>query len=833
MKNINFGIDLGTTNSLIAKFENGQLKVYKNPVGFRETLPSVVMYRGDRIVVGDKARENLKANSTDIFSLFKRKMGTEEVFKLSSTNQEITPIELSSIVLKELKNFVIDDTNLESIAITIPASFDTIQSNATKIAGQQAGFKEVVLLQEPIAASLAYANIQNLNLNQDMKWLVYDFGGGTFDVALVHINQRELKVIDHKGNNFLGGLDLDNLIIEKYLCPIIEKKLGLNNLWANMLSGDVKYKKLYYELLYRTEEAKKELSVAETAYIDIQSDEFNMYEEVKLDAEIFNAIIDKKIDETIELIQDLLKENYLKIEAIERIILVGGTTLIPYLRKKLAEAFQITIDNSIDPSTAIVIGAAYFAGNKISGLDEAKPVLENKEVNKLQDIKIIYEKTTNDNEELFYFESNSNDELQFRIIRRDGGYDSGLKKFTKSFNEFINIKEKVSNHFTLQIFDLNQNCIYTNSDIQIVNGLYNVSGQPLPNDICIELDSRKGDTYLDVIFKKNLILPVSKTIYKTISKNILKTQDDKLVINIVEGKSGSMPGSNLSIGFIELKSSDLKDDLIKGTDVEISLTISESRDISVEVYMSSIDQEIKEVFNPSTRNVSLEKMKNELNLLIKKIDNEIENELEVENLDILQKLKTIRDTCFDLLIEIETISSDVTTDIKYKIDEAKRQLMVKFDDMTRNRNLNLAIVEYEDTKSYLEEEIQHYSEKYQAEFKRLIQNDKEIINSGNIEYIERKTKELDKFSNTIYFSKNENYANQYYFYRTLDMKFYRDEKQANKMFELGDKAMENERYNDFKAIINGLYSILTDEARKLHFRNDDPIFDNTNSTGLN
>lgn len=833
MKNINFGIDLGTTNSLIAKFENGQLKVYKNPVGFRETLPSVVMYRGDRIVVGDKARENLKANSTDIFSLFKRKMGTEEVFKLSSTNQEITPIELSSIVLKELKNFVIDDTNLESIAITIPASFDTIQSNATKIAGQQAGFKEVVLLQEPIAASLAYANIQNLNLNQDMKWLVYDFGGGTFDVALVHINQRELKVIDHKGNNFLGGLDLDNLIIEKYLCPIIEKKLGLNNLWANMLSGDVKYKKLYYELLYRTEEAKKELSVAETTYIDIQSDEFNIYEEVKLDAEIFNAIIDKKIDETIELIQDLLKDNFLKIDAIERIILVGGTTLIPYLRKKLAEAFQITIDNSIDPSTAIVIGAAYFAGNKISGLDEAKPVLENKEVNKIQDIKIIYEKTTNDNEELFYFESSSKDELQFRIIRKDGGYDSGLKKFTKSFNEFINIKEKVSNHFTLQIFDLNQNCIYTNSDIQIVNGLYNVSGQPLPNDICIELDSRKGDTYLDVIFKKNLILPVSKTIYKTISKNILKINDDKLTINIVEGKSGSMPGSNLSIGFIELKSQDLKDDLIKGTDVEITINISESRDITVEVYMSSIDQEIKEVFNPSTRNVSLEKMKNELNLLIKKIDNEIENELELENLDILQKLKTIRDTCFDLLIEIETISSDVTTDIKYKIDEAKRQLMVKFDDMTRNRNLNLAIVEYEDTKSYLEEEIQHYSEKYQAEFKRLIQNDKEIINSGNIEYIERKTKELDKFSNTIYFSKNENYANQYYFYRTLDMKFYRDEKQANKMFELGDKAMENERYNDFKAIINGLYSILTDEARKLHFRNDDPIFDNTNSTGLN
>lgn len=833
MKNINYGIDLGTTNSLIAKFDNGQLKVYKNPVGFRETLPSVVMYRGDRIVVGDKARENLKANSTDIFALFKRKMGTEELFKLSSSDQSISPIDLSSLILKELKNFVIDDTNLESVVITIPASFDTIQSNATKIAGQQAGFKEVVLLQEPIAASLAYANVQNLNLDTDMKWLVYDFGGGTFDVALVTINQRELKVIDHKGNNFLGGLDLDNLVIEKYICPIIEKKTGQEQLWSKMLGGDAKFKKLYYELLYRTEEAKKELSVAESAYIEIQSDKFNLYEEIKLDAEIFNAIIDKKIDETIDLISELLKDNFIKIEDIERIILVGGTTLIPYLRTKLSAAFQITIDNSIDPSTAIVIGAAYFAGNKISALEEEKSIELSSEINQIKDVKIIYEKTTNDVEELFYFESSIKGELQFRIIRKDGGYDSGLKKFTKSFSEFIHIKEKVSNHFTLQIFDLKQNCIYTNTEIQIVNGLYNVSGQPLPNDICIELDGRKGDTFLDIIFKKNMILPVTKTIYKTISKNILKSQNDKLTINIVEGKSGSMPGSNLSIGFIELKGEDLKDDLIKGTDVEITINISESRDITVEVFMSSIDQEIKETFNPHTRNVSLEKMKKELNLLISKIDEEIENELEDENLDILQKLKSIRDTCFDLLIEIETISTDVTTDIKYKIDEAKRQAMIKFDDMTRNRNLNFALEEYENSKSYLEREIIHYDEKFQNEYKRLINNEKEIINSGNIEYIERKTKELDKFINSIYFSVKENYANEYYFYRSLDIKYYRDENQTNKMFELGDKAMENERYADFKSIINALFGLLTEEAKKLYFRNDDPKFDNSNSTGIN
>jgi len=833
MKNINYGIDLGTTNSLIAKFDNGQVKVYKNPVGFRETLPSVVMYRGDRIIVGDKARENLKTNSEGIFALFKRKMGTEEVFQNSQAGNEITPIELSTMVLKELKNFVIDDTNINSAVITIPASFDTIQSNATKIAGLNAGFKEVVLLQEPIAASLAYANIQKMDLKDDLKWLVYDFGGGTFDVALVNINHRELKVIDHKGNNFLGGLDIDNLIIEKFICPILEPKMGIPSLWSMLTGNELKYKKIYYELLYRVEEAKKELSVANQTYIDIQLDEFGIYEEIKLDIEIFNAIIEKKIDETIDLIQILLKDNNLMPSDIERIILVGGTTLIPFLREKLKRSFQLTIDNSIDPSTAIAVGAAYFAGNKLSSIEDTNLETEKAIQTKLQDVKIIYEKSTNDVEEIFYFESASDSDQSYRIFRNDGGFDTGIKKFKKSFSEFLSLKEKVLNTFTFQVMDSQGNIIYTNADIQIVNGLYNVSGQPLPNDICIELDSKKGDTFLDIIFKKNMILPVTKTLYKTISKNILKSSEDKLVINIVEGKSGSLPGSNLSIGYIEINSKDLKDDLIKGTDVEITLSISESRDISVEVYIASIDQEIKEMFSPHARHVSLEKMKSDIQILIKKIDYEIEILYDEENLDILSKLKKLRDNSFDLLIDIESKSNDVTTDMKYQIDDKKRKLMIQFDEMTRNKNLYEAVKEYENTKSYVESDLSNYDERYTVEYKRIVNNDREIINSGNIEYIERKTKELDKFHNNLYYSLKENYANLYFYYRTLDIHEYKDQKQAQKIFDIGDKAMDNEKYGEIKAIISNLYTLLTESAKKKYFKNDDPIFDSTNSTGIN
>src|SRR5829696_5780171 len=185
MNFLNFGIDLGTTNSLIARFDAGAVQVFKNPVGHKESLPSVVAFRGDRTIIGDKAKEYIAKDPANVFAAFKRKMGTNENFLVPSTASMISPLELSAMVLKELKNFVHTGETVEAAVITIPASFDTIQSNATKKAGYAAGFKEVLLLQEPIAASLAYFNESKKEIPGEGNWLVYDLGGGTFDVALV------------------------------------------------------------------------------------------------------------------------------------------------------------------------------------------------------------------------------------------------------------------------------------------------------------------------------------------------------------------------------------------------------------------------------------------------------------------------------------------------------------------------------------------------------------------------------------------------------------------------------------------------------------------------
>ena len=145
MNFVNFGIDLGTTNSLIARFEAGAVQVFKNPVGHKETLPSVVAFRGDRMIIGDKAKEYISKDPGNVFSAFKRKMGTNENFLVPSTASMISPIDLSAMVLKELKNFVHTGEAVEAAVITIPASFDTIQSNATKKSRRVVYFQDFFL----------------------------------------------------------------------------------------------------------------------------------------------------------------------------------------------------------------------------------------------------------------------------------------------------------------------------------------------------------------------------------------------------------------------------------------------------------------------------------------------------------------------------------------------------------------------------------------------------------------------------------------------------------------------------------------------------------------
>ncbi len=264
---IDYGIDLGTTNSAIARMEDGEGLIVKSDDTQMDTTPSIVAFnKKQTLFLGLSAKNSLEREATSNFKNrkqidpngyqeFKRTMGTDHQYNSSNMQRSYTSEELSAEVLKKLKGYIRDE-EVTSAVITVPAMFNQGQLDATQRAAELAGFKYCELLQEPIAASIAYGMKAN-NING--YWLVFDFGGGTFDAALMHVEEGIMKVVDTEGDNHLGGKNLDNAIVDQLLIPELEKQCELSDTLENE-----SIKKLLQEALKKyAEEAKITLSSKE------------------------------------------------------------------------------------------------------------------------------------------------------------------------------------------------------------------------------------------------------------------------------------------------------------------------------------------------------------------------------------------------------------------------------------------------------------------------------------------------------------------------------------------------------------------------------------------
>ena len=264
---IDYGIDLGTTNSAISRMENGEATIKKTDT-LKDTMPSCVYINKKKAIqVGDSAYNALKRDKlksmkgsdgfeSNAFIEFKRTMGTDKKYPSSNLEKELTSEELSAEVLKTLKSFVKDE-NVNSIVITVPAAFKNNQKEATREAAKLAGFNHIELLQEPVAASMAYGLDSN---KKDGFWLVFDFGGGTFDAALLKVEEGIMKVIDTEGDNYLGGKNLDFAIVDEIILPYIEENFVIDSI----LADDTKKQILRNAMKFYAEETKIKLSFNDT-----------------------------------------------------------------------------------------------------------------------------------------------------------------------------------------------------------------------------------------------------------------------------------------------------------------------------------------------------------------------------------------------------------------------------------------------------------------------------------------------------------------------------------------------------------------------------------------
>jgi len=815
---INFGIDLGTTNSAIAKFVKGQVEIYKSPTDWKETIPSVVGFKKDKIIVGAKAKELLQKAPDNVKDKFKRKMGTSESYKIKSLNQSKTPIELSSFVLKELKTFVQSGEKIEWAVITIPASFDTIQSNATKEAGIQAGFKQVVLLQEPIAASLAYANKHKEKELADGQWLVYDLGGGTFDVALVRIKDGEMKILDHEGDNFLGGSDFDSLIVEKLIIPKLENKYTFKKLQKEMESAAGKYNSKYYILLRNAEEAKILLSAKSSAEITIdymQDDNGQeIDEEFTITRSEFQEIINEKIDETIEMIKKILVRKSLKAEDIQFTLMVGGSTYIPYVRQRVEEILQIPVNCEIDPTTAVVIGAAYYAGTKQKSIDES---IKKEKKKAVISIKMAYQKVTKEKEEFFSAKVTGNtDGLFYRITREDGGFDTSLKKLSQKINEDLPLVENSYNFFKLSVFDEQNNPIETDAEpIGIAQGKYGIAGQPLPNDICLEVDDLENNTTtLNLYFLKNSVLPLKKTETIVLNRTVVKGSGDFLRVNVLEGPHTSLPEANKSIGYMAVSGKQLKTNVSKGSDIEITLEISESRDLAISAYLNMADQEFKEIFNPTQRHLPVELLVEEVETLEKKINKEIEEATEREDYESAKELNNLKGSISEISTQSHELTSDDVTDKRYQIEDKKRKIAQEIDNATKDKRVQEAKKDYIEVKQKCLEIIESDGNDEERKlYDDIVAQEQTFLSSSSPIKIREKADELMSINLKILW-RTPAFLIGMFKRLVQDSHKFNNQEQAKSLIDAGKFALESQNYDRLGEIVSGLLNLLPKAVQK-------------------
>ncbi len=354
------GIDLGTTNSCVAVLEGGEPKVITNAEGNR-TTPSVVAFKGDEELVGEVAKRQAVTNVKNTISSIKRKMGTNE--KVEANGKKWTPEEISAKILAKLKKDAESylGEKVTKAVITVPAYFNDAERQATKNAGKIAGLEVERIINEPTAAALAYGLDKQDKLQ---TILVYDLGGGTFDVSILELGDGVFEVKATSGNNRLGGDDFDARIVD-YLVSEFKKENGID------LSKD---KMAMQRIKDAAEKAKKDLSGMTTASISLpfiaQNDDGPVHMDITLSKAKFEDLCRDLFDSTLEPVRKALKDAKLKASDIDKVILVGGSTRIPYIQELVKKELGQEPNKSVNPDEVVAMGAAIQGGVLTGEVDD-------------------------------------------------------------------------------------------------------------------------------------------------------------------------------------------------------------------------------------------------------------------------------------------------------------------------------------------------------------------------------------------------------------------------------------------------------------------------------
>ena len=719
MSRLKYGIDLGTTNSAIAFIDKGESVIIKSEIQ-KDTMPSCVGFNKKKnLSVGDRAFNQLssdKLNSiktgknfqSNSFIEFKRTMGSDKKYHSSFMEADFSSEELSAEVLIKLKSFVQND-RFKSVVITIPAMFNDNQKSATQKAAELAGFSQVELLQEPIAAAMAYGLDEKV---KDGQILIFDFGGGTFDVCLVNVEDGIMQVKDTEGDNWLGGKNLDNAIVDDILIPYLKENYTIDS----FLDDETKNILLKNALKVRAEEIKINLSFSNSYDVISNLGEYpedDEGEEIELDFEVTHeqmvAVLGPVFQKAVDIAKEVLSRNKLPGSSLNSLILVGGPTFSPVLRELLA-AQICTPDTSVDPMTVVARGAAIYASQ--FDVDEAI-VDEVRDVTKIQ-LELSYESQTVETEEMLVVKLNK-DKTQGKIPskvfvtvkRSDGGWESNKAEIDET-GDIVDLVLREGKPNTYEVFltnEIGDDLPCEPKEFTIIQGV-KTGNATLAYGYGVELlgENGKANFYTIPGLEKGQTMPANgeKSGLKTL-KGLRPGSSDEINISIYQGTieaEKTRANNQTWVSTVRLNGQDIGKLLPKGSEVNLFLEIIRDGVFNLSIDIPYLNDTIEKTFEQEEQkgeddNWFAEQFKN--------IESEIaafENENEAYDKNSLEKIKT---TIKESKDEFESRKSDYDT--RMKVRDNIRKQFTALDNLTNVSAWPIAEQELKTTFYELEKKV--------------------------------------------------------------------------------------------------------------------------------
>ena len=589
------GIDLGTTNSAICSYDGTTVRVWKSPEQ-NDVTPSAIYVdkRGNRYY-GNKAYNQAPYNPNNSATLFKRFMGTSTKIELEAAQLSLTPEECSAEILKVLYGYLPEEIRNDpetAVVITVPAAFNQMKKDATLQAARMAGINNVALMQEPVAAIMSIMRASK----QEGIFLVYDLGGGTFDVSIAENINGKVNLLAHGGVEMCGGRDIDRMVFNQIVVPWLRSNFSLpEDFLINR-----KYKTFCRVAQWATERAKIELSANETSTIALSEGEARttdedgneMYLDIDLNRQQVDSIIADLVKETVEATRETMNKAGLSANDIERIVFVGGPTNYKPLRDKIAYELSLPANIDVNPMTAVAEGASIFA----ESIDWSSNTHSRKAANEVikTDIDLSFKytaRTPNDSAKIMCVLGNDLNGYTIEFTSSDTGWSSGSAALKNNMMVSLPLSKNGENAFTVKVLDEfgREQPIGCNT-IVITKTLATIGAIPASHSIGVEvIDKLGGVPELMFLVEEGDSLPKKGTITVKAGQTLKAGTNNSINIKLWEGNIQSPITDNRFIGMLKIAGTDIDSGVVPtGADIECEYEILDSGTINLEVSIPCI-----------------------------------------------------------------------------------------------------------------------------------------------------------------------------------------------------------------------------------------------------